>query len=253
MSLMIKYFLVMFETGEMLFDVSLDDELDPTIVASFVGAVFSFMQNALQTEDLKDIDVGKFRFLVDSEQVGNQAVLFIAIASRDSPITELLPKLYDLKGEFLARFRADLLMFNGNVEKFYTLQDTARAIIRSRKINVDAAIERKILNLFQRLYDTSEFAIGAALLDTDGKVLFSFMEPPILSNIVKILEGRFIAGIKSPLKEILSVEDDGILVLLGGGNIIVAVLFQRGTPLGTAQIKARTILTRFQEIFKDNS
>lgn len=245
---MIKYFLVMFETGEMIFDVSLDSELETTLIAGFVGAVYSFMQHALKTEDLNDIDVGNLRFLVDNENIGKRVVLFILIASRDSPITELLPKLEALKMEFIMRYRADILMHEGNVEKFYEFQEPAKVILESRKLTLQKAKEREILTLFQRLYDTSEFAMGAALLDTDGRVLFSFLEPPILSNIVKILEGRFIAGIKSTIKEVISVEEDGILVLKGGRNVIVAVLFQPGTPLGTAQIKARTIFSRFDSL-----
>ncbi|GAB4329782.1 MAG: hypothetical protein Kow0069_37350 [Promethearchaeota archaeon] len=248
---MIRHFLVMLQTGELLFSVSMpphEEEFEVNLVSSFVAAVYSFVQHALRTEEIHDLDVGKFRFLFDREVVGDQVVLFIAIAGRGTPITEMRPKLSDLKWDFMMRFRSLLKEgYKGEVEAFEEFTEPARVILRSRKIIVDGDLERRMLTLFQKLAATTEFATGAALLDTDGRVLFSFLDEQTLESVVKTLEGRFIAGIRM-IREVISIEEEGILFLIGGQRLIVAVLFRPGTPLGTAQLRAQRIFSAFDSL-----
>ncbi|OLS14059.1 MAG: hypothetical protein RBG13Loki_2237 [Promethearchaeota archaeon CR_4] len=135
----------------------------------------------------------------------------------------------------------------GNIEQFEDFIPRIREIINAKIILLTPAQKNQILGVFQRLYELSEYAIGAVLLTQTGDILQSFMEPADLESITRLLEGRFLAGAKV-LKEIISVEDHGIVVLIGTGDLITAVMFQSLCPLGTAELFARRFADQINAI-----
>ena len=68
----------------------------------------------------------------------------------------------------------------------------------------------------------------------------STLETNTLIKVVQILEGRYYSGAKT-IDQLVSKEQEGVLVLIGGDMVITAAVFDRATPLGASLMEAKIL------------
>jgi len=247
---MIHAMFIMRPTGEVLLAEAIETDADTTLLSGFIGALTSFGRALLKDEGLDTVELGKYRLFFEGAQIEDQELLFVFLTSRSVNIAGTRPKLQQIRKEFLITKGEQIVRGEaGNIAQFEDFKPRMREIVNAKIVLLTPAQKNQILGIFQRLYELSEYAIGAVLLTQTGDILQSFMAPADLESITRLLEGRFLAGAKV-LKEIISVEDHGIVVLIGWGDLITAVMFQSLCPLGTAELFARRFADQINAIVK---
>ncbi len=247
---MINAIVIMRPSGEVLVAESLATDVDSNLLSGFFAAIASFGRKLLKDEVLDTIELGLYRVFLESADVEGEEIFFVALASRRENIAGIRPKLHQIREEFMAA-KGELVVRGerGNLDQFEDFKPRIREIVNEKIVLVSSVQKSQVLGIFQRLYELSEYAIGAVLLTQTGDIIQSFLAPPDLESITRLLEGRFLAGAKM-LKEIISVEDHGIVVLIGSGDLITAVMFQSLCPLGTAELFARRFADQINTVLK---
>jgi len=248
---MINSVVIMRPTGEILVAESSEINMDSNLLSGFFAAIISFGRAMFKDEILDTIELGLYRVFFESAIVDEDEIFFVVLASRRENIAGIRPKLHQIREEFIMT-KGYLVVGGerGNLNQFEDFRPRIREILNEKVVFLSPAQKSQVLGIFQRLYELSEYAIGAALLTQTGDILQSFMAPQDLEAITRLLEGRFLAGTKT-LKEIISIEDHGIVVLIGSGDLITAVMFQSLCPLGTAELFARRFADQITMVLKN--
>lgn len=243
-------FFIMKSSGETIFFDNYEREFNIDLISGLVSAMFAFIQHSLNTSDLDSVDVDTFRFLFEMQTISNQTYIFILLIERKDNIAEYQPRLVKAKEKFLTMHKETLENWSGgDISIFNNFTLIEREIFNQKTIYLNEEMETELLATIQNLYELTEFTLGAAILTQTGTVVLSFLENSLLIKIIKLLEGRFHSG-GSKLSKIVSVENEGILVLFGIENIITAIVFQKDCPMGTALMYGERVSERINKIIK---
>ncbi|MHA1820996.1 MAG: hypothetical protein ACTSU2_15960 [Promethearchaeota archaeon] len=243
----IQSFFVMRASGEKLFVDRYEKDFNIDLICGFVSAMFAFIEHSLKTTEIENIDADIFRFLFSTAKINNINYIFVLLIERKDNIAEYQPRLIEAKNRFIYLYSEQLKTWNGDSSVFKLFREHERAIFKRKTINMNEEMEKALLIKIQNLYDLTEFALGAAILTQTGTVLLSFIENTSLVKIVKLLEGRFHAGAKK-LNQIVSVEEEGIFVMIGRKNIIVASIYQKECPMGSALVFGQRLSDEIEKI-----
>ena len=241
---MIKNIFIMKSSGELLFYKSYEDIFDIKLTSSFLSAIFSFVKQTLKTKELSEIEVGPFRFIFEVEKADSSELMFALFSDRTDNLVELRNHLRAIKSEFLLEFDLTHLTdnFNGEVSTYQNFDKNVDEIIESKKL-VSEEIQEDLIGVFKELHTFSSFVISSALLTQTGRVIVSYLSPNVLSDIIRLLESRFIIG-NSRINELISLEEYGILSLIGIENFISIILFKKNCPFETGLIIAKKFSNR---------
>ncbi|MBD3197341.1 MAG: hypothetical protein GF317_19960 [Candidatus Lokiarchaeota archaeon] len=247
---MIKNIFIQKGTGELIFYKTYEDIFDIKLTSSFLSAIFSFVKQTLKTEKLSEIEVGLFRFIFEIEKVGKDEILFALFADRTDNLVELRSHLREIKGQFLNEFDQASLTdnYDGEVSKFNHFENNIENILENNKELVSQDVKNDIIKVFNELHTFSVFVVSSALLTQTGRVIVSYLDPSVLSEIIRLLEGRFITG-NYKVKELISLEDFGILSLKGiNEHFISVILFKQNCPFETSLIITKKFSQRLRNL-----
>ncbi len=237
-------------TGELIFYKVYEDIFNVNLTCQFLSAIFSFVKQTLNTEKLSEIEVGPFRFLFEIEKINNEEILFAIFSDRSDNLIELRNQLREIKIQFLNEYDLDSLTFNfnGEITRFLDFERNVEAILEEDKKLIAEDIKQDILKEFNELHTFSTFVISSALLTQTGRVIVSFLNPNVLSEIIRLLEGRFIIG-NMHVKELVTLENFGILSLVGiDDNFISVIQFKKNCPFETALIISKKFSNRLKRL-----
>ncbi len=236
-------------TGELIFYKAYEDIFDIKLTSSFLGAIFSFVKHTLNTEKLSEIEVGPFRFIFEIERFEKDELLFALFSDRTDNLVELRNQLREIKSQFLTAFDIKMLaeQFDGEISKFSKFEDNIYNIMEKSKQIISEEVEKDLLEVFNELHTFSTFVVSSALLTQTGRVIVSYLNPNVLSEIIRLLEGRFISG-NSRVNELISLEDFGILSLVGVDSFISVIQFKSNCPFETALIIAKKFSMRLRKL-----
>ncbi|MEJ2249310.1 MAG: hypothetical protein P8Y70_10495 [Candidatus Lokiarchaeota archaeon] len=237
-------------TGELIFYKTYEDIFNIKLTSSFLSAIFSFVKQTLKTEKLSEIEVGPFRFIFEIEKIGEDEILFAIFSDRTDNLVELRNQLNEIKKQFLNTFDRDLLTenFDGEISKFNKFEKNISDIIENEKELVSKEIKDDILKVVNELHTFSVFVVSSALLTQTGRVIVSNLDPDILSEIIRLLEGRFISG-NYQVNELISLEDFGILSLKGiSEHFISVIVFKNNCPFETSLIISKRFSQRLRSL-----
>jgi hypothetical protein len=237
-------------TGELIFYKTYEDTFNVKLTSSFLSAIFSFVKQTLKTEKLSEIDVGPFRFIFEIEKIKNDELLFALFSDRTDNLVELRTQLMEIKNQFLEKFEMEPLAekFNGEISKFLDFESNIDSIMEKSRQLVSEDIEKDLIKIFNELHTFSSFVISSALLTQTGRVIISYLDPNVLSEIIRLLEGRFLTG-NYRVNELISLEDFGILSLVGIDEHFLSVIqFKSNCPFETGLLIAKKFSTRLQKI-----
>ncbi|MGB5910920.1 MAG: hypothetical protein WBH31_06995 [Promethearchaeia archaeon] len=246
---MIKNIFIMKSTGELIFYKTYEDIFNIKLTSSFLSAIFSFVKQTLRTKELSEIEVGPFRFIFEIEKANSSELMFALFSDRTDNLVELRNQLKEIKSQFLDKFDLNLLTenFDGEVSKYLEFEDNIHEIMERSKKLVSKEIQKDLIEVFQELHTFSSFVISSALLTQTGRIIVSYLDTNVLSEIIRLLESRFIIG-NSRIHELISLEDYGILSLVGIDNFISIIQFKKNCPFESAMIISKKFSTRLKKL-----
>jgi len=235
-------------TGELLFYKAYEDIFDIKLTSSFLSAIFSFVKQTLKTKELSEIEVGPFRFIFEVEKANSSELMFALFSDRTDNLVELRNQLREIKSEFLSEFDLKNLTdnFNGEVSIYQNFEKNVDEIIESKEL-VSEEIQKDLIEVFNELHTFSSFVISSALLTQTGRVIVSYLSSNVLSEIIRLLESRFIIG-NSRISELISLEEYGILSLVGIDNFISIIQFKKNCPFETSLIISKKFSKRLKKL-----
>ena len=243
-------FIMKGNTGELIFYKTYEDIFNIKLTSSFLSAIFSFVKQTLKTEELSEIEVGLFRFIFEIEKVGNDELLFALFSDRTDNLVELRNQLREIKKQFMNKYDLALLTknFDGEISKFFEFDKNINEIMENHGQLVSDEIKKELLNVFNELHTFSSFVVSSALLTQTGRVIVSSLEPNILSEIIRLLEGRFISG-NYRVNELVSLENFGVLSLTGIDQHFISVIqFKSNCPFETGLVISKRFSNRIQKL-----
>ncbi|MFX1327353.1 MAG: hypothetical protein ACFE91_04315 [Promethearchaeota archaeon] len=243
-------FIMKGNTGELIFYKTYEDIFNIKLTSSFLSAIFSFVKQTLKTEELSEIEVGLFRFIFEIEKIGQDELLFALFSDRTDNLVEIRNQLKEIKKQFISKFDLTLLAhnFNGEISKYFEFEKNIDEIMENHSQLVSIEIQKELLNVFNELHTFSSFVVSSALLTQTGRVIVSSLEPNILSEIIRLLEGRFISG-NYKVNELISLEKFGVLSLVGIDDHFISVIqFKSNCPFETALIISKRFSNRIQKL-----
>jgi len=243
-------FIMKGNTGELIFYKTYEDIFNIKLTSSFLSAIFSFVKQTLKTGELSEIEVGPFRFIFEIEKLKNDELMFALFSDRTDNLVELRNQLREIKTQFLNKFDLNLLTdnFDGEISKFFNFDENIVNIMENSKQLVPKEIQNDLIKVFNELHTFSSFVVSSALLTQTGRVIISYLNPNILSEIIRLLEGRFLVG-NFKVNELISLEDFGILSLVGiDEHFISVVQFKPNCPFETGLIISKKFSSRLQKL-----
>ncbi len=246
---MIKNIFIIKSTGELIFYKTYEDIFNIKLTSSFLSAIFSFVEQTLRTKELSEIEVGPFRFIFEIEKANSSELMFALFSDRTDNLVELRNQLKEIKSQFLDKFDLNLLTenFDGEVSKYLEFEENIHEIMERSKKLISAEIQKDLIEVFQELHTFSSFVISSALLTQTGRIIVSYLDTNVLSEIIRLLESRFIIG-NSKIHELISLEDYGILSLVGIDNFISIIQFKKNCPFETAMIISKKFSSRLKKL-----
>ncbi|MFX0023168.1 MAG: hypothetical protein ACFE9S_12650 [Candidatus Hermodarchaeota archaeon] len=243
-------FIMKGNTGELIFYKTYEDIFNVKLTSSFLSAIFSFVKQTLKTEELSEIEVGLFRFIFEIEKLGKDEILFALFSDRTDNLVELRNQLREIKKQFMNKYDLTLLTneFDGEISKFFEFDKNINEIMENHSQLVSDEIKKELLNVFNELHTFSSFVVSSALLTQTGRVIVSSLQPNILSEIIRLLEGRFISG-NYRVNELISLENFGVLSLTGIDQHFISVIqFKSNCPFETGLIISKRFSNRIQKL-----
>ena len=237
-------------TGELIFYKAYEDIFNIKLTSGFLSAIFSFVKQTLKTEELSEIEVGPFRFIFEIEKIRNDELLFALFSDRTDNLVEIRNQLREIKDQFINKFDLTLITdnYDGEISKFFDFEKNINEIMDNRDQLVSEEIKKDLLNVFNELHTFSSFVVSSALLTQTGRVIVSSLEPNILSEIIRLLEGRFISG-NFRVNELISLEKFGVLSLIGIGQHFISVIqFKSNCPFETGLVISKRFSNRIQKL-----
>lgn len=246
---MIKNIFIMKSSGELIFYKTYEDIFNIKLTSSFLSAIFSFVKATLKTKELSEIEVGPFRFIFEIEKANSSELMFALFSDRTDNLVELRNQLREIKSQFLEKFDLNILTenFNGDISIYQEFKHDIDEIMERSKKLVSEEIQKDLIEVFEELHTFSSFVISSALLTQTGRVIISYLSSNVLSEIIRLLESRFIIG-NSQIHELISLEDYGILSLVGIDNFISVIQFKKKSPFETALIISKKLSARLRKI-----
>jgi len=245
---MIKNIFIMKSSGELIFYKTYEDIFNIKLTSSFLSAIFSFVKATLKTKELSEIEVGPFRFIFEIEKIEAEELMFAIFADRTDNLVELRNQLREVKAQFLKKFDLKhFTEFDGEISKFFEFETNINDIMEKSKQLVSEEIQKDLLNVMNELHTFSSFVLASALLTQTGRVIVSFLNPNVLSEIIKLLEARFLIG-NNKINELITLESFGILSLVGIDSFISVIQFKPNCPFETALIISKKFSSRLANL-----
>ncbi|MFX1392034.1 MAG: hypothetical protein ACFFAH_00535 [Promethearchaeota archaeon] len=242
-------FIMKATTGELIFHKTYEDIFNIKLTSQFLSAIFSFVKQTLKTEELSEIEVGPFRFIFEIEKIESDELLFAIFADRTDNLIELRNQLREVKNQFLTKFDLETLdsNFDGEISKFFDFEKNINEIMEKSKKLVSEDIQKDLLKSINELHTFSSFVTSSALLTQTGRVIVSYLNPSVLSEIIKLLEARFLIG-NNKISELITLESFGILSLTGIDSFISVILFKNHCPFETALTISKKFSSRLRKL-----
>ncbi len=237
-------------TGELIFYKTYEDIFNVKLTSSFLSAIFSFVKQTLKTEELSEIEVGLFRFIFEIEKIKHDEILFALFSDRTDNLVELRNQLREIKNQFIKKFDLNLLTdnFDGEISQFQDFEDNIDNIMETANQLVSEDVKKDLLPIFNELHTFSSFVVASALLTQTGRVIVSNLQPNIISEIIKLLEGRFLSG-NYRVNELISLEQFGVLSLIGIDDSFISVIqFKNNCPFETGLVISKRFSSRLQKL-----
>jgi predicted regulator of Ras-like GTPase activity (Roadblock/LC7/MglB family) len=212
------------------------------MISSFFSAIFSFSDKVVSRR-LEVLEMGDLRFSFRSE--GD--FIFTILSDLSVSILFLRTRL-----ERIAKIFHDKFPDPKNVKDYEQIDDPefdekVESIITGEAERFkEKDLYKKVIELFKDFQMQNEI-IGAAILSTEGNIIYSSLPNDILIRSLKELEIRFKTGVVD-LPELFYSLGNGQKVFSKMvempqklGDFLIVLLFEKGVPLGMAELQLNKV------------
>lgn len=239
------------ESGACLYHRVLTEEVeyDINFITPFFSAIFSFSEKVI-SKRLEVLEMGDLRFTFHSE--GD--LIFTILSDLSVSILFLRTRLERIANIFHEKFPE-----SKEVKDYQQIEDSdfdeqIDAIITGEaELFKGKDLYRKVIDLFKDFQMKNEI-IGAAILSTEGNIIYSSLPNEILIRSLKELEIRFKTGVVD-LPELFYSLGNGQKVFSKmveiqelNSDFLIALLFEKGVPLGIAELNLEKIAEKIIEM-----
>lgn len=212
------------------------DNIEANLITPFFSAIFSFSENVISKQTPEILEMGGFRFVFKTY---NSYIFTILSDSSTSLlfITSRLERLTEIFNEFLDENELDECEQIQN-KQFDKKIDSV--ITGEEDIVLSQPLYRKIIDLINDLVSKNEI-LGAALMNINGKVIYSSLPHDILLSSLKELEIRYTVS-RDFSTTFYSLENEQkvfskiIKIPWKLDPLLFVVLFDSTVPFGMAEI-----------------
>lgn len=250
-SMKIHFVFILKKTGVCLYSRRFTDEfesLEVNLITPFFSAIFSFSENVISKKTPEILEMSGLRFVFKVQE----DLIFSILSDSSASLLFVTSRLSRIMDEFYDKY-PDL----STIKDYQELEDiefdnTVDTLITGKEESyLSETFYKKAINIFQDLIREDEM-IGAALLTTQGYVIYTSLPNDILVNSLKELEIRHMVGAVN-LPEMYHSLENGQKVFSKIVDIpwkldplLLVILFDKVVPLGMAELNlsklAKTII-----------
>ncbi len=214
------------------------DSLEVNLVTPFFSAIFSFSENVISKKTPEILEMSGLRFVFRVRD----DLIFSILSDSSASILFVTSRLSRIMDEFNDKYPD-----SSKIKDYQELEDIefdniVDALITGEEESyLSDTFYKKAINIFKDLIREDEI-IGAALLTTQGYVIYTSLPNDILLNSLKELEIRFMVGALS-LPEMYYSLENGQKVFSKIVDIpwkldplLLVILFDKNVPLGMAEL-----------------
>ncbi len=224
-------------------------KLDKDLVTPFFSAIFSFAENVI-TRKLEELEMSGLRFAIRIKNdfifvlLADTSVSLLYISSRLDKIIDVFFRVYEQLGNLRDYQEIDNPKFDDLIDAVVSGQDE---MFRNQ------VFYEKIINFFKTFGFKNDIT-SAAVLSTNGKIIYSSLPNEILLKSLKELEIRFISGMMTLPEMYYSLENgqkvfSTIMKISHKMDLIIVLLFDALIPLGLAELNLKRVTKRIKELF----
>lgn len=235
------------ETGTAIYHKSFSNEIEYNInmISSFFSAIFSFSDKVVSRR-LEVLEMSDLRFTFRSE--GD--LIFTILSDLSVSILFLKTRLERIRTIFHEKFPNPKELKDYQQIEDEEFDEQIDSIITGKgELFKGKEVYQKIIQLFKDFQMQNEI-IGAAVLSTEGNIIYSSLPNEILIRSLKELEIRFKTGVVD-MPELFYSLGNGQKVFSkmvevdkgtpAMGDFLIVLLFERGVPLGMAELQLEKV------------
>ncbi|MFX1357843.1 MAG: hypothetical protein ACFFA8_11260 [Promethearchaeota archaeon] len=224
------------------------DNIEANLITPFFSAIFSFSENVISKQTPEVLEMGGFRFVFKTY---NSYIFTILSDSSTSLlfVNSRLERLTEIFNEFLDENEIDECEQIQN-RQFDKIIDSV--ITGEEDIVLSQPLYRKIIDLINNLVFENEI-LGAALMNINGKVIYSSLPHEILLSSLKELEIRYTVS-REFSTTFYSLENEQkvfskiVKIPWKLDPLLFVVLFDSTVPFGMAEINLDKFSKKIENI-----
>ena len=213
-------------------------DIDVNLITPFFSAIFQFSRNVV-SKPLDELEMGglRFTFKVENE------FIFVLLSDISISILFTSTRLIAISDAFFRiYYRMDKLRDIKEIENPEFDKLIESIITGEEELFKSRDFYKKVINVFKDMIFQNELS-GAALLSTQGNIIYSSLPSEILLSSVKELEIRFMSGVMSLPEAFYSLESGEKVFssivsedIAAGLNFFIVLLFESSVQLGMAEL-----------------
>ncbi|MFX0138954.1 MAG: hypothetical protein ACFFDN_35260 [Candidatus Hodarchaeota archaeon] len=226
------------------------DNIEVNLITPFFSAIFSFSENVISKKTPEILEMSELRFVFKVQQnhifslLSDSSMSLLFATTRLERISDVFFEEYPEPSKIKDYVKID----NPKLDKMFD------SIIRGEdEIYMSKTFYKKVIDVFKELMYENEI-IGAALLTTNGNIIYTSLPNEILVNSLKELEIRYMIGALN-LPEMYYTLENGQKVVSKVVDIpwkldplLVVVLYDISVPLGMAEINLTKVANKITNI-----
>ncbi|MBD3195161.1 MAG: hypothetical protein GF317_08910 [Candidatus Lokiarchaeota archaeon] len=230
--------------GACIYSRDFTDEIkyNVNLISGFFSAIFTFSKSIISRK-LEVLEMGGLRFVFKIRD----ELIFVILCDSTASILFVSTRLKKISDVFFNEY--------DNIEKIkdyeeienQTFEKTVESIIAGQdEIFKSKSLYSKIIDLFKDLIFQNEI-LGAAVLSTNGNIIYSSLPNDIMVRSLKELEIRFMTGAMALPEMFYSLENGQkvfsqlVKIPWKSDSFLIVLLFDKTVPLGMAELQLNRV------------
>ncbi len=249
----IHFLFILKKTGICLYSRKFTNEFDSlevNLITPFFSAIFSFSENILSKKTPEILEMSGLRFVFKVQE----DLIFSILSDSSASLLFVTSRLSRIMDEFYDKY-PDL----SKLKDYQELEDpdfdeiVGSIITGKEELYMNETFYKKAIEIFKDLIFEDEM-VGAALLTTQGNIIYTSLPNEILVNSLKELEIRFMVGALYLPESYYSLENGQkvfskiVDIPWKLDPLLVVALYDSIVPLGLAEMNLNKVINLIANI-----
>jgi hypothetical protein len=249
----IHFLFILKKTGTCIYSRRFTNEfesLEVNLITPFFSAIFSFSENVISKKTPEILEMSGLRFIFRIQE----GLIFSLLADSSTSLLFVTSRLSRIMEDFFEKYPD-----TSKIKDYEELENpdfdyvVDALVVGEEDSYLSQTFYKKAINIFNDLIRDNEIT-GAALLTTQGNIIYTSLPNEILVNSLKELEIRFMVGALH-LPEMYYSLENGQKVFSKIVDIpwkldplLVVVLYDAVVPLGMAELNLNRLANAIMNI-----